>query len=410
MSRTPRVLFVGQAYYNHWYLSRRLRELGWKADLLNFDRSAAGHYHGEDRLLLGNKRRHLLPHAAVFAQAVRDYDIFHFANLGGLRFGDAIHDFASHRFSMYGEIRLLRRLGKKVVYTTNGCYDGVAQTTFRNLPPYPTCDDCPFQHRPDICSNERNLAWGQARNELSDYVALLGGYREDHNVAPHVHENPWVYCLDEDVWSPDLLVPTNYRLGLREETFKVYHSVGNADNRSQVGTLRNTKSTHIYVPLIDDLRAEGRDVELIFFKDVPNLELRYYQAQADVFVDMLTAGFFGATAREGMMLGKPVICFLRPEWLENMRRELPAYADELPVLSATPDTVRDVLVDLMDHPEKRAEIGRRSREFAVKWHGSREAARVWDGLYRRILDGTLPPAPWGEPGCARYGDPAQSTP
>ena len=29
------VLFVGQAYYNHWYLSRRLRDLGWKADLVD---------------------------------------------------------------------------------------------------------------------------------------------------------------------------------------------------------------------------------------------------------------------------------------------------------------------------------------------------------------------------------------
>jgi glycosyltransferase involved in cell wall biosynthesis len=210
-----------------------------------------------------------------------------------------------------------------------------------------------------------------------------------------VYENPWVYCLDEDVWQPDLLIPSNYRLGLRDETFKIYHSVGNADTRSQAGSMRNTKSTHIYLPLVDELKAEGRDVELLFFKDVPNRELRYYQSQADVFVDMLTAGFFGATAREGMMLGKPVVTFLRTEWLEQMRREVPGYADELPVISATPETIRSVLIDLMDHPEKRLEIGRRSREFAVKWHGSREAARVWDGIYRSLLDGTLEPAPWG---------------
>ena len=110
---------------------------------------------------------------------------------------------------------------------------------------------------------------------------------------------------------------------------------------------------------------------------------------------MLTTGFYGATAREGMMLGKPVVCYLRPEWLDQIRREVPAYADEMPVISATPETIKAVLIDLMEHPEKRAEIGRRSREFAVKWHGSREAARVWDGLYRSLLDGTLEPAPWG---------------
>jgi hypothetical protein len=101
-----------------------------------------------------------------------------------------------------------------------------------------------------------------------------------------------------------------------------------------------------------------------------------------------------------MMLGKPVVCYLSPPFLEQMRREVPQYVEELPVISATPDTVRDVLIDLMDHPGKRAEIGRRSREFAVKWHGSREAARAWDGIYRALLDGSLEPAPWA-PAVAR---------
>ena len=90
---------------------------------------------------------------------------------------------------------------------------------------------------------------------------------------------------------------------------------------------------------------------------MPNRGLRFYQAQADIFVDMLTYGFFGATAREAMMLGKPVVCYLRPEWLETMRAEIPDYVDELPVVSASPDSIRDVLVDLISDPEKRAEFG-----------------------------------------------------
>ena len=36
-----RVLFVGQAYYNGWYLSRALRHRGWLAELLNWDTDAA---------------------------------------------------------------------------------------------------------------------------------------------------------------------------------------------------------------------------------------------------------------------------------------------------------------------------------------------------------------------------------
>ncbi len=127
----------------------------------------------------------------------------------------------------------------------------------------------------------------------------------------------------------------------------------------------------------------------MFFSRVPNKELRYYQVQGDIFLDMLTFGFFGATAREGMMLGKPVICFLRPEWLESMRREIPGYVEELPIISATPDTIYEVLKNLIEHPKKRAEIGRRSREFAVKWHSAEAGARRLDQIYRGLLQGEL---------------------
>jgi glycosyltransferase involved in cell wall biosynthesis len=168
---------------------------------------------------------------------------------------------------------------------------------------------------------------------------------------------------------------------------KIYHAVGNVKARSQPRTFRNLKSTHIYVPLIEELKAAGHDIELIFFHDVPNRELRFYQAQADICVDMLTYGFFGAGVREAMMLGKPVVCYLRPEWLDQMRAEIPEYVDELPIVSATPDTVRSVLVELIERPELRHEIGRRSRAFALKWHSAEAAGRRFDAIYRDLLAG-----------------------
>jgi glycosyltransferase involved in cell wall biosynthesis len=215
----------------------------------------------------------------------------------------------------------------------------------------------------------------------------LGGNRKDYNDDPRVHEVPQFYCLDPKIWSPELLIPSNYRLPIPTETVKIYHSVGNYESRTEATTQRNIKSTHIYLPLIDQLKAEGHNVELIFFHDLPNKSVRYYQAQADIVVDMLTYGWFGANVREAMMLGKPAICFLRPEWLESMRREIPEYVDELPVISATPQNVYEILVDLVKHPEKRREIGRRSREFAVKWHSAEAGARRLDRIYNGLLNG-----------------------
>jgi len=68
-----------------------------------------------------------------------------------------------------------------------------------------------------------------------------------------------------------------------------------------------------------------------------------------------------------------------------MRREIPEYVDELPVISATPENIYEVLKDLVEHPEKRREIGRRSREFAVKWHSAEAGARRMDQIYSDLL-------------------------
>ena len=397
--RKGRVLFVGNCYYSNWYLSRALRELGWKADTLDLahnPNTSEMYYHGQDFFSQLGGLCSMLAYLRFYIYAIFSYDIFVFHNPfqfwllpvhGPSQFWLKSRSFY-RIFKLLPErwdIRLLRRLGKKIVYTTSGCNDAVSQTSFRSwFKEDPVCDLCPKANNPRSCGDERNLAFGKLRNSLTDYVIDISGNRKDYQNDPRVHDVPEFYCLDSQFWQPDLLIPSNYRLPFLEDVVKVYHAVGNLYGRSDA-MKRNVKSTHIYLETIERLKSEGYNVELIFFHDVPNRKLRYYQAQADIIVDMLTFGFFGATIREGMMLGKPCVCYLRPEWLENVRRENPEYVDELPVISATPSTVYDVLKDLIEHPEKRREIGRRSREFAVKYHSAEAGAKRLDQIFSDLL-------------------------
>ncbi|PKO30663.1 MAG: hypothetical protein CVU34_19240 [Betaproteobacteria bacterium HGW-Betaproteobacteria-7] len=169
-------------------------------------------------------------------------------------------------------------------------------------------------------------------------------------------------------------------------TVRLYHAVGHKADRTRDDGV-NIKSSHIYLPLIDKLKREGLPLELIEPTGIPNKEVRFLQMQADIFLDMLSYGWFGANAREAMMLAKPVICYIRPEWLESLREELPEYADELPIVSATPETIEEVLRDLIANPEKRREIGNRSRRFAIKWHSAEAAGKRFDEIYSRLLRG-----------------------
>ena len=385
--RRPSVLFAGQSYYHAWYLSRELRKLGWRADVLNWnwDPGTQGFYHGQDYQFTWDPRRgrRHLPHLAFYLRSLPRYDIFHFSNAQGMRFGHPLHKWVASRFHPYAEIELLRRLGKKIVYSNNGCLDGVAQTSFASWGDRPVCLDCPWRDDPQICSDERNLEWGRNRNRLADYQCNFGGNRKDYNDDPSVHEVPEFFCLDPEFWRPDLEVPERWQLDGPASTVKIYHAVGNFQQRTQGG--RNLKSTHIYLPLIERMKAEGLDIELTFVHGIENKDVRFTQVQADIVVDMLTFGWFGSNVREAMMLGKPVVCYLRPEWLESMREEIPDYVDDLPVVSATPETVEDVLKELVRDPERRRELGARSRAFALKYHSAQAGARRMDTIYRELL-------------------------
>jgi len=175
------VLFVGQAYYNAWYLSRALRELGWKADLLNWDSNEGTqiYYHGEDVSFQYESDDYLDEQLRFFAQALIEYDVFHFSNAWAMCFGFPLQQFFKTSFRENFELELIKHFGKKIVYSHNGCLDGVTQTSFSKWGPESVCAICSWKDVPSVCCDERNSAWGVMRNRVADFQCLLGGNRVD---------------------------------------------------------------------------------------------------------------------------------------------------------------------------------------------------------------------------------------
>ena len=57
------------------------------------------------------------------------------------------------------------------------------------------------------------------------------------------------------------------------------------------------------------------------------------------------------------------------------------------IISTSPNTVDRELRNLIVHPEKRTEIGRESRDFAIKWHSSANAAKHFHKIHVKLLRG-----------------------
>jgi glycosyltransferase involved in cell wall biosynthesis len=128
--------------------------------------------------------------------------------------------------------------------------------------------------------------------------------------------------------------------------------------------------------------VEGLEADLLLVEGLDHREAFERYRQADIVVDQLNAGWYGLFAIECMALGKPVVTFLHDEAKERTERELGV---EVPLVSATEETLRARLEPLVADAAERRRIGAASRAYVEQVH---DLERVTDrllALYSRLL-------------------------
>ncbi|MCC8952089.1 glycosyltransferase [Bradyrhizobium sp. Pear77] len=384
------VLFLHQCYYNFFYLAEALRRRGWDAVCANIEDpnvEQAMFYHGDDVNLFDPEpdqyRRKLVD---FFAQAEDRFRMVHFYGRGVMSMFPAYFDRQGSFDGLPVDFLRLRRRGVKIGYTVVGCSDGVAQSSINKWSG--ACKHCVWQDQPQICSDASNLAWGRKVHTMCDMVDTGGAPSLDwKGNVDTVCRDALTMALDPEVWRPDLGIPEKYRLQRSPGELIVYHAVGNYELRSRNG--RNIKGTGAILAAIERLKSEGFPVKLEFVTNVPSQDVRYIQVQADVIVDQLNYGRYGAQACEGMMLGRPVVCFMQKDELPGISRV--PFVEACPIISATEESVYDVLKDLLSDENRRRELAKASRDFAVKWHSADACAERFEMAYDRVMQG-LPPS------------------
>jgi hypothetical protein len=145
---------------------------------------------------------------------------------------------------------------------------------------------------------------------------------------------------------------------------------------------RGAKGTSYVLSAVERLRSEGRSFRFILIEGVPHEQAVLRYAEADLVVDQLLYGWYGALAVEAMALGKPVIAYIRDSDLACVPA---AMRETLPVIPADPRSIYEVLGHWLSVPwELLEEQGRRSRAFAERWHDPLAVARVTFEAYRRV--------------------------
>ena len=287
------------------------------------------------------------------------YDIFHFHTRSFLtRFGDGLP------YPGLLDMLWLKSLGKKVFFHFRG-------SEIRNKVIFDRLN--PYHFRPDEVDALAVFTIPQKmKTELAQFVDAVcdGVFVTDEEIRQYVGQNSIIV--------PRAVDPT--ALGFTEPVDRAVPVIVHAPSR------RGAKGTEHVIAAVERLRARGIKCELRLIEGMSHAEAVEEYRAADIILDQLRLGWYGVFSVEGMALGKPVICYIRPDLWQDQN-------GALPLANANPDTVEDVLEELLLDPIKRRELGKRAHDFFLRTHSADKVALKLEKLYQ-LCDRSIESVDW----------------
>jgi glycosyltransferase involved in cell wall biosynthesis len=179
------------------------------------------------------------------------------------------------------------------------------------------------------------------------------------------------FTIDEEQWKPG---ENTIGKSSRSNSLKIFH----APNHKSI------KGTKYFVSAIESLRRDGFDIELIILQKVPNERIKEMILAADIVADQLIIGWYGMFAVEAMAMGKPVLCYIRPDFEDFFINEGLLEPDELPIIKCTHRNLKQKLIDLIQNKQRLDLIGDKSREFVMKHHSTKSMGKIFDHINRSV--------------------------
>lgn len=148
-------------------------------------------------------------------------------------------------------------------------------------------------------------------------------------------------------------------------------------------TNKKIKGTKYLVEAVKKLELENHPIDFEIIENIDKSRVKEKYKDADIFVDQLLIGFYGATAVEFMALGKPVICYLCEKDIAKLPLEM---QNDIPIITANQFDIFDVLKSLIKiQRNDLKEIGLNSRKYVEKWHDPNKIAQRTIDDYRLAI-------------------------
>ncbi|MGV8123587.1 MAG: glycosyltransferase [Candidatus Xenobiia bacterium LiM19] len=339
-----------------WGLSREERRLGLKSDvIINYGTSLN---YPSDRCLGAYRDRSPYTKMRRLFYGLSSplmYNVHHYY------FGRTLlcwDDYGPRNMFWYLDLKAARLLGRKIFMTLQGC-------------------DVRLAGESDI-TNEVTCC---RKGLCSAYETCISQYDRDrrtliNEILPLCHRvfylNPELgYYVKEGTFLPyssvrvESIVPVPPR---NEGTVIILHAPSDL----------SIKGTSFVVSAVESLKKKY-PIEFRLIQNMKHEEALKAYESADIVIDQLLAGFYGAFAVEVMAMGKPVVCYLREHDFPNMPA---AMVKELPFINAGPSSIEEKLSEILENRHRLPEISARSRRFVERWHNPEIIAKAMVAAYR----------------------------
>ena len=353
----PRMVWGSTPLINNSYWSKAMKELGYISETFTLDFYTTINKRSDWDVILSEKYTFLpsfLKPYVGFIEALWKYDIF-IISFDGF--------FLNHSKIWRCQAFLLRLAGKKTVVIPYGAdayvYQRIRSTSLIHglLMSYP-----------QFSKTQRRIA------QRVDYWCKWGDVIIPGLMGPDGMGRwdvliPSALAIDLNNWSAGNRI---YMLADTDKKVIIAHAPNH----------RGFKGSEFVFNAVEKLKQEGLNVELLILEKMQNSQVRKHLAEdVDILVEQLIFTGHGLNGLEGMASGIPTISNLEDEaYILPLRRW--AYFNECPLISASPETMLDVLRKLVNCPELRFKLGKAGRAYVEKYHGLDSAQY----LFKNVID------------------------
>jgi hypothetical protein len=145
-------------------------------------------------------------------------------------------------------------------------------------------------------------------------------------------------------------------------------------------TSRDLKGSKYILDALYNLQAKYKNIEILIIENVPhNKALKMYM-EADIVVDQVLIGWYGAFGVEVMKMGKPLAVYIREEDLQFIPNDMAKDLKEA-IINISPFNIYETLSEYIENRNLLVLKSIAGLDYVHKWHNPKYTAKITKEVY-----------------------------